>query len=173
MSQLFIDPSEKVIIKVHEHWLLFLGPALQCLLIAFAPFLLYAGISVLNGISIVFPDTRIVQFLAVWWLLVSWCALVVVWTNYYLDIWILTDKRIINVRQIGLFDRTTATWDLHRIQEITVHSENIVQTLFNFGELQIQTAGPTDEYARVRGIPNPEGVRARILSQTNELERRT
>lgn len=165
MTQLSFDPSEKVLLKVRGHWLVFLGPITQTLIAAVAPFVLFVIIATLGAVPSFIYEMHVLSYLAVWWLLISWCAIVIVWTDYYLDLWILTNKRIINIRQTGLFDRTTATWDLHRIQEITVHKENFIQTIFNYGELQIQTAGPSDEYARVRGIPDPDRVRAMILTE--------
>ena len=45
--------------------------------------------------------------------------------DFYLDLWVITNDRIVDVEQFGLFSRTVSELDLFRIQDVTtdVHSQ--------------------------------------------------
>lgn len=135
----------------------------------FIPFILFSILSYIGYVPEFLRTAQIATFASAFWLLIVWCALAVQWTDYYLDIWVITNTRIISISQIDLFNRTISNWGVERIQEVTVHSENIIQTFFNYGTLQIQTAGPADEYGTAVGIPNPERVRTVIMAQINHI----
>jgi uncharacterized membrane protein YdbT with pleckstrin-like domain len=67
--------------------------------------------------------------------------LFIIWTDYYLDIWIITSKRIIDVEQKGLFNRSISEFSLANVQDVTIEINGIVETLLKFGDLNVQTAG--------------------------------
>ncbi|MFZ2886648.1 MAG: ATP-binding protein, partial [Minisyncoccia bacterium] len=84
-----------------------------------------------------------------------------------LDLWMVTDRRIISVDQTGLFRRKVTSLALESIQEITVKSENPLEALFHYGTIEIETAGPDDEDSRMEGIPNPEHMRNVIIERVS------
>ena len=164
MDRIQIDPGENIVLKLRKHWILFVRDAFGTLCLGFAPFVVIGILVVTN----LLPQNLTISvsnfsFASALWLLIIWMTLFVLWTNYYLDMWIVTDRRIFNIDQVSPFRRHVATWSLNRIQEITVRTENILQTAFQYGSIEIQTAGPTDEYARVEGIPDPDRVRTTML----------
>src|SRR3989338_4311519 len=42
------------------------------------------------------------------------------WVDYYLDVWILSTKRIVNIEQRGLFSRVVSELLLDKVQDVTV-----------------------------------------------------
>lgn len=82
--------------------------------------------------------------------------------DYYLDVWLITSERIIDVRQEGFFSRTVAELKLSQIQDVASELEGFFQHLFKFGNVYVQTAGTTQRFA-FRQIPNPEKVRDVII----------
>lgn len=165
-------PGEKVVLKLRKHWIILVRDTIGTLLLIFLPFILLAALQI---IAPEYSDFKgyiaYMSFATTLWLLIIWMALSVIWTNYYLDIWIVTDKRIISVDQVGLFNRKVTTLGHDRIQEIIVKEENFVQAFFHYGELDIETASPTDGDATMEGIPRPESVRKVILEQTTRNEK--
>ena len=91
-----------------------------------------------------------------------------VWTDYYLDVWMVTDKRVIDIEQKGFFHRQTSVFRIERIQDVTVETHGIVATLLNFGDIHVQTAGEGQEFI-MRGIANPKYVRRVILRQQDRV----
>lgn len=60
---------------------------------------------------------------------------------YYLDMLIITNDRLVDVSQGNLFARTVSELDLYRIQDATSDVKGFFPTMFNYGTLEIQTAG--------------------------------
>ena len=159
------QPDERIILKVRKHWPILLKDTSSTIIAGMVPIIF--GPILLSMFQVPPIYTGLVNFGFALWLLVVWMALAVLWTDYYLDLWIVTDRRIMNVDQRGLFDRNVSTWRMERVQEITVKTESFMQSFLNYGSIEIQTAGPSDEYATVRGIPNPEHVRDVIMEQVD------
>ena len=164
-DQLHLEPGERVILMVRKHWFMLLRDTAGTAIGGLIPVGL-AWAALLSGyLSFIAEYTSLIIFAGALWLLLIWITLAILWTNYYLDIWVVTDRRIYNIQQVNLFEREATTWTLDRVQEISVRSESIIETFLGFGTLQVETAGPTDANALAKGIPNPEKVRAIILSQ--------
>lgn len=103
------------------------------------------------------------------WLLLLWIALFVVWTDYYLDVLLLTNKKLIDVEQRALFSREVTSLSLERIQDITVNTEGILASLLHFGHLEIQTAGAEKKIV-VRFLQNPDTIKHHILEAADKMK---
>ncbi len=120
-------------------------------------------------LSAIFLDFIIQHnFLTIYFFLISiltlllWIVIFYSLTMYTLDVWIITDRRIIDSNQHGFFNRTVAELHISRIQDIYVHTEGTFQTLINFGDLFVQTAG-TEERFMFLQIPKPVEVKDVIM----------
>lgn len=83
-------------------------------------------------------------------------------TDFYLDISIITNDRILDIDQRGLFARVISELDLSRIQDVHSEIKGIFPTLFNYGRVEVQTAGDLPEFD-FDDVPNPHAVRQRII----------
>ncbi len=83
-------------------------------------------------------------------------------TDYYLDTWIVTTERIINIEQQGLFSRVISELHLNEVQDITAETHGMFATFLTFGDVYIQTAA-TRERFNFKNIDNPEQVKQQIL----------
>jgi uncharacterized membrane protein YdbT with pleckstrin-like domain len=169
MNEIRLLPEEKVVLKLRKHWVILARDSIGTILLAFFPLILFAIIQIMAPQFLFFANyLAFMSFATTLWLLLIFLALAVIWTDYYLDLWIVTDKRIISVDQVSLFNRKVTTLSHERIQEITVKEENFVQAFFKYGTLDIETASPTDGDATMEGIPRPEDVRKAILEQAGK-----
>jgi small-conductance mechanosensitive channel len=84
------------------------------------------------------------------------------WSDYYLDVFLVTNKRIMKVEQAGLFNRVVAELELENIQDITSSVIGPLRTLLDFGDLSIQTASEVNKI-QPKDIPHPVRVRRRIM----------
>lgn len=82
--------------------------------------------------------------------------------NYYLDLWVVTDERILDIDQEGAFVRKVSELPLRRIQDVHVEVKGVFATVFNFGTIEVQTAGAEQKF-EFEGIPNPQKVSRQIL----------
>ncbi|MBL4644718.1 MAG: PH domain-containing protein [Candidatus Pacebacteria bacterium] len=155
-----LQPEEKVLLVVRKHWFIHFMDSIGIVVIGIIPFIFVTFVAPFVSVHAAVP-----AFFTAMWLLAIWMMLFTVWTNYYLDIWIVTDKRIINIDQIHLFKRDISTLRIERVQDIKVEMHGIFATIFGFGNLQIQTAGPVASFYLIKGIPNPSYVRNAILER--------
>ena len=87
--------------------------------------------------------------------------------DYYLDIWIVTNDRIVDVEQHGLFHKTITELDLFRIQDITSQVQGVAAIFFKYGDLSITTASSTDTIV-FRQIPDPNKIREDLIQLADE-----
>ena len=90
--------------------------------------------------------------------------------DYYLDIWIVTDRRIVNIEQKGLFAREVSEQKLFRIQDVTSELKGIIPTFLNFGTVYIQTAAEEPRFV-FKQIPDPGRVAQTIIKLVEENKR--
>lgn len=157
-----LEKDEYIIFEVRKHWFILLQSMFFSLLALLAPIFMYAIISALP-IEFISEHNPIILFLFLYsiWFLMVWIFIFVSWTNYYLDVWILTNKNLIDIEQIDIFHREIATMRLSKIQDVKSEVKGFVQTFFNFGSLTVQTSGLDKEFV-IRGIENPNNVREQI-----------
>lgn len=159
--------GEKVIKEVRRHWFVMLGPLFASFVLAGIPLLVF---SLLGHFSVELAEyvafkgsiEALIAFVYSLWLLLILVFFAVQWTEYYLDVWYISNMRIIDVDQLGLFSRKTKTLDLNRIQDITVEVKGFIATMLEFGTIHVQTAG-TNREILLHQSKDPYEVRRIIL----------
>lgn len=82
--------------------------------------------------------------------------------DFYLDIFFVTNDRLVDMNQSNLFARTVSEVDLYRIQDITSEVKGFAQQFFNYGTISIQTAGTEPKFV-ISNVPNPHVLRQKLL----------
>lgn len=118
----------------------------------------------LSGRFLVFEGNGLVfsKFLLSVYFLLIWAVFFKALADYYLDTWIVTDHRVLEIHQIGLFKRDISELRLNKIQDISVKIEGMMPTFFNYGDIIIQTAGVVQEF-KFEEIADPQKVKDEIL----------
>jgi len=96
------------------------------------------------------------------WLLVWWTGAWSAFTRYFLNAWILTNQRIVDIKQNGYFNREVSSLFLSRVQDVTTNVTGVLSSLFGIGDINVQSAGAVEKFI-MRGIPRPEQLRDIIL----------
>lgn len=102
--------------------------------------------------------------------LFAWLCFFIAWLNYYLDVWIVTNERVIDIQQLALFKRKISEQQIIRVQDVTSEVMGIIPTFLDFGNIQVQTAG-TEEKFIFKEVPHPNEVKRIILSAAEEANR--
>ena len=160
-----LEKDEKILFTIRKHWFVFFVDIISVALLLLIPIAMIFGIHYLkqfmdisgNNIALVAIVTSVI-------LLFVWVSIFIMWTDYYLDILILTNKHIIDVEQKGLFSRELSMFRLDKIQDVTSEVDGLIPTLLKFGTIHIQTAGDDKDFL-IRGIPSPFDVRHKISKQ--------
>jgi uncharacterized membrane protein YdbT with pleckstrin-like domain len=162
-----LDENEKILLVVKKHWFVVLLETFLLVGFILLPFLFYFFT---ERVSPGFITGNVVYLnLAVGAasILIGWIIFFIVWTDYYLDSWLITNKRVIDIEQKGLFNRDIATLKLDKIQDVTFAMEGIIATVIGFGEIRVQTAGTQTEF-KMSHVPNPRQVAELILKIQHE-----
>lgn len=94
--------------------------------------------------------------------LMLWLAIFLFFVDYYLDIWVLTDQRIVNIEQRGLFHRVISELNILRVQDVTSEVRGVIPTFLDYGDVHVQTAGTRKRFHFYQ-VPHPEEVKKMIL----------
>ena len=161
-----LHPGEETLVVRRRHWLPFATQVAGLAVAALAPIFLFAATSFLPYSAQVTLATfqTFPLFLWIAWLLFLWVFFGVSWTNYYLDTLLVTNKRVIDIDQIGLFARDVAEVRIAKIEDIRVEVLGIIPSFFHYGNLHIQTAGESREFI-IHNIPRPQKI-ADAISRT-------
>ena len=161
VSRLNLDPGETILLEVRRHWFVFLTRNIVLVVAPFVPlvafFVPFIRASIISPLGIFFYSL---------WFLLFWVFFFVKWTNYYLDVWFVTETRIIDVEQKSLFDREVSNLRFDRIQDISVEVHGVIATFLNFGDLHIKTAAEDSGFF-MEDAAHPEAVREVIFSRHN------
>lgn len=166
MKEFELEPGEHVVRQARKHWFLFLAELLPYAIIAILPFALPTLLSFAPPLASYAArirfDTPLMRAVLGIWLLVSWTAAWGAFTRYYLNAWVLTNQRIVDIKQRGYFSREVSSVLLTRVQDVTTDVSGVLPSLLGIGDITVQSAGAVDEF-RMNGIPRPEQMRDLIL----------
>src|SRR3989338_2168214 len=157
------QPGEDIVLVLRRHWFAALGIIAMFVVLAIIPPILYVF---LQNIAPSYFDHPVIApalgILGVIYYLGIWLFSFTDFVDYYLDVWIVTTGRIINVEQMGLFRRTESELNLSSIQDVTSEIRGPIQTLFGFGQVHVQTAAERTRF-HLKNIPHPERVQETIM----------
>lgn len=80
-----------------------------------------------------------------------------VFNNWYFNIFIITNYRIIDIDQKKFFDKTVSGITYDKIQDISYHQKGLGQTLFKYGSVQLQLVNANTKI-KLEKIYQPEKV---------------
>ena len=174
-----LEPGEEVLVEARKHWVLFalgLVPyAILAILPLFIPLFLHSLGNAGQG-PYASPFAQYAGFISLTsaagrlaygvWLLAVWTGAWGALTRYYLNVWILTNLRIVEVTQHNFFNREVSSTLLNRVQDVTTEVSGVLFSLLGIGNIHVQSAGTVDEF-HMDGVASPEQLRDMILTRVS------
>lgn len=158
-----LESNEQVLTVVRKHWLVIVAELFGSVFFLLIPLLLYIIIPLTPiNTELVLPYSHYLWYITGIWMLFSLLAAFMVWTHYFLDLWIVTDRRIIVIDQVRFFNRKVSSFRLERLQDIKVSIDGFIPTIFNFGTIKAQTASAAESNFASSGLPDPRGIQSVI-----------
>lgn len=161
LSSLLINPDvftfeekaqqEKVLVVARSHWVTNVGWILTAILMFLAPSLL-SLIPFSSDIS-----TRYKILGGFLWFLVTFAFIFERFLSWYFDVIVITDRRVIDIDFDNLLSKKFAQADILMIQDLTFKVTGFAQTMFNFGDVFVQTAAEVPQITLER-IPQPQKI---------------
>jgi len=96
--------------------------------------------------------------------------MIVAWMNFYLDVYIVTDKRLVDIHQEGLFNRNLSAVDLVDVEDVKADVKGFLATYFNFGTVNVQTAGELQNI-QFTDVPEPYKLARKVMDYHEQAVR--
>lgn len=164
-----LGENEKTLLIIRKHWFVVARTVLVFVILLIIPPVILTFLPLLTqgfDSGIIGPLTNL--FLS------SYCMVLLLflflfWMDYYLDMWIITTERIVDVEQNGLFRREISEIPLQHVQDVTIEVNGIIETFLKFGTIRIQTAGERE--FKIEFVPNLYEAKDLILKYTTAMQK--
>ena len=103
--------------------------------------LIYAGLALLLGTvpSLFIPKFSVYIIGLLCGLVLSFLTMLPYWIGWHFSVFIVTDQRLIQITQKGLFHRSVVDMGLGQIQMVNYQIAGLQETLLGFGTIMMQT----------------------------------
>ncbi len=160
--------NEKICLVFRQHWITLFSKLLTWLILVAAFFALsYFDNQYLPGLvdEAYLPIVDVVKVVFVMALVLG---LFVVLVLYYLNMYVVTSERIVDIKQSSLLHHTISELHLEQIQDVTADVKGFLENIFDYGDVYIQTAAETERF-KFDKVPNPTKVTKLILDLYEQL----
>jgi len=159
------DPDEEVILFMRQHIIVLIPKLILGIIIFFVPFILFPILIQFLQNSVSLPGGYVVVGM-VFWYVATFGYFLAMFMQWYFNIFIVTNHRIIDIDFLYFLYKKFAEAKIEKIQDISFRTGGIMATIFNFGDVVIQTAGEMPNLLFEK-IPKPSAV-VHILSDLTE-----
>ena len=164
MSNLVVlEDGEEILAEVRRHKIVFYTRIIFIVIFFFVPlFLTPLAVNFINFAGRTNDGGIFWGFLISIWLLILWMAFFYQWTDYHLDVWVVTNKRIIDIEQKGPLHQIVSVFRLEQIEDITASVNGLMAIIFKYGDVHIHTAGHNEDIT-IRQAARPYDVKNLII----------
>ena len=155
--------DEEIYLVVREHWVnLFLKVVVWMF---FAAVLILFNRYAKEGLPALFEGTwgQVTKLFTQIYTLFLSLSLFLIFVFYYLNIGIITNIRLVDVDQTGLFSHTINELHIDKIEDVSSKVTGVFGTIFNYGDVTIETAGAIADNFIFDNVPNPAAIEKMIL----------
>jgi hypothetical protein len=158
--------DENVLIFTRRHWTVIVSPIVLGFFATLLPIII-----ILVGAPMILKYHLAPLFTLGWaiYIMVIWYYVFYKITIYSLDIWIVTNQRIVDMYQSAFFRRTVSELHLDAIQDISVNVDGAMESYFDFGNIEIQTAGALDKFL-FEQVPHPMQIKDTIMEASAKFK---
>ncbi len=163
------DKGEKIVKIVRRHSLAFTLETLFLIIAAILPYVAYLkgfDATVISFFNISNNPFFLNAALYTLWLLLLWILFFIAWSDFWLDAWIITDGRIIDVEQYGIFRRRINYYRIDKIQKINIFDRTKLEKSMNYGTLLINLG---EDSFKMEEIKEPENLQELILGEQKKI----
>lgn len=162
------EKGEKIVLLLRAH-IITLVPALFLIIILLiTPIFVLSTLAVLGiNLTEIIRPALLTAIIFAWYLFTGGYTFLrfLLW---FFNIYLVTNERLVDFDFTGFLLKSVSETRLNKIQDVTSRIFGPVRTLFNFGDVFVQTAGTEREF-EFHAVPKPDQV-ARAISQEARLE---
>jgi len=159
------EPDETIILLLRKHWVTNAFWILMSIVLIIAPFIIFP-LFIYGGINPQNLPTTLVTFCIITWYLLTFSYMLVNFLLWYFTVSIVTNERIIDIDFDNILNKKFSATRITKIEDVTQRTGGFIRSIFDYGDVIIQTAG-TDAVFLFLAVPHPEKV-VRTVNQLME-----
>lgn len=157
------EPGETIILLLRRHWVTNVFWIIMSLLFLLTPIFLFPLIAMSNIIPSQLPSSFI-TLLVLGWYLLTFTYILVKFLMWYINIFIVTNERIIDIDFINLLNKKFAETRITRVEDVTMRTGGFLRAIFDYGVVTVQTASREVQF-ELSDVPHPD----RVVRTINQL----
>lgn len=161
--------GEEIVMTLRRHIIILLVPLSVVFLLVVFPLVTLLILLQSFPFLWVAPSKNFIIILFSFYLLVLAAYSFYSWFCYYFTVIVITNHRIIELKQEGIFHRVTNELDLSRIEDVSGEIKGMIHTFLHYGTLTIETAGETPNFI-FSDIASPNQIASKILELSEREE---
>ncbi|HSX58455.1 MAG TPA: PH domain-containing protein [Candidatus Saccharimonadales bacterium] len=164
------EDEEEVLLLLRAHLITNVGWIIAALILSALP-LIFTNTNLFDPIFSQIPISSVAgRSLIILWYLFVLAFIVQNVLSWYFNVYVVTNLRIVDFDFLQLLYKKISSTELEQIEDVTTTKGGIAQTLFDYGDLRVQTAGTSPEFEFTR-IPNPDLVQNIIEEAMERVEK--
>lgn len=127
------------------------------------------AVSILGFLPILlWPDNQAMVFIWIFFVIMGLLGVLYTYLLWYYSLYIVTDERLRQIKQKGIFTKTVVDLDLSKIENMSFGTKGLGSGLYGYGTLLIQTAAGDLVISKVS---HPEAVYNRLQNVLHKIRR--
>jgi len=164
------DRQEKIVLILRRHPITNLTWGITALVMVLAPL----ALSYFTFVDTIPMNYQVVALLV--WYMITLAFIIEEFLSWFFNVNIITDERVFDVDFVNLVYREITDANIDLIQDVTVRVGSVVRTMFNYGDVLIQTASEVPQIEFL-AVPKPDKValilrELRVEEEKEKLEGR-
>jgi hypothetical protein len=163
------DEDEKVLLFIRKDFITNLSWIISGAFLLTVPLLITPVLMFLHLPFFVLPEKYLIVLIIFYYLFVT-TFVFISFITWYFNIDIVTEKRIIDIEFEGIVYKNVAATKLTLVQDVSYAQVGVTRTIFDYGDVLIQTAGTIDNFT-FEAVPRPEDavhVVENLIGKRNE-----
>ncbi len=156
------EKEEKVILFLRKHFITNIPWIFTGFIMLLTPTVVMS-LSILESV----PSNFRFIFIMIWYLITT-AYILESFLTWFFNVYIVTDERIIDIDFYNLIYKEVSDANIDKIQDVTYKMGGVIRTLFNYGDVMIQTASEVPNFDFL-AVPYPDKV-AKVLQDLRTEE---
>lgn len=161
------DLNEKILLLLRAHPVVNLQWIIPVVILFFVPLLLPIILSFIN-----FDISYIPSSFGLLFLIINYLLVIIIsyegFLHWYFNVYIITDKNIIDVDFHSILFKNIDVAPLRNIEDTSSSMGGLLNAIFHYGNVTVQTAG-SSKNIEFTSIPKPHQVADFILDHTHKI----
>lgn len=156
------NDNENIIILVRKAFVTNIGWIIRAIIMVLIPILIYPSILAAGFDPSDYLDSALIILIIFGWYLFTYTISVMEVYRWYYNVLMVTNERLIDIDFNPMFRRRISEANLENIEDVTETIPNFLGNIFNYGNLEIQTAAEKREFEFL-SAPRPTWLRDKIM----------